>query len=144
MQGYVEITGSGIRLAGSVVFGDPTRSLYASALPLVSAIAADMVFGEVASDGAYFTGIALLNPGNTDATATVEVLDRNGAQVAAKQERIDAKRRRSRLLTEMFPALSGQQRRSGQIRVRGSGGLIGFALLGTNDALSAVPAQSVP
>lgn len=44
-QGYLEIESNGIRLAGSVVFGDPARNVYSSALPLISSYADTLVFG---------------------------------------------------------------------------------------------------
>ena len=61
-QGYVEITSSGVRLAGSVVFGDPGRNNFSSALPLASSFQSRMALGQIASNNIYFTGISILNP----------------------------------------------------------------------------------
>ncbi len=51
----------------------------------------------------------------------------------------------SRLLTDYFPALVGQTRLSGYIKVTVDQGVACFGVLGTNNlsVLSAIPAQSV-
>jgi hypothetical protein len=147
-QGYIEVKSNGTVLAGSVVFGDPQGSKYTAALPLVSTLQTAMVFGQVASgmvgDKAYFTGLALLNPSNADATVLVELFDRDGRRVASSALTIPANRRKSSLLTEYFPGLTGQNIGSGYIKVTSDRGLASFALFGSLEALSAVPAQIVP
>ncbi len=143
VQGYVEITSDGLGLAGSVTFGDPERTSFASALPLVSIPSTSLVFGQVASDSDYWTGIALVNKGDEDVTATIEVFDRQGTIIASKQENIPRRLRKSQLLTQYFPSLAGREIHSGYIKVTSTRGLLGFALFGTKDALSAVPAQVV-
>ena len=146
VQGYVEITSSGPRLAGSVVFGDPSRSSFSSALPLVSTLIKDAVFGQVASNNTWFTGIALLNPNVLEAQATIDVLDSKGNLVRTKTEILPPKSRKSRLLTEYFSELTGQDITSGFIRVTVDREIATFALFGKNDlsALSAIPPQVVP
>ncbi len=143
VQGYVEITSDGLGLAGSVIFGDPERNSFASALPLVSNPSTTLVLGQVASDSDYWTGIALVNKGDEDVTATIEVFDRQGTIIASKQENISKRQRKSQLLTQYFPSLVGREIHSGYIKVTSTRGLLGFALFGTKDALSAVPAQVV-
>jgi hypothetical protein len=143
-QGYVEIASDGVKLAGAVIFGDPARSAYSSALPLVAQFPKSVVFSQVASDATYFTGVAILNPNDAGLTATVEVYDRSGALVATKQEPIAARQRRSLLLTQFFPALEGREIRSGYIRVRADAGFASFGLFGTDSVLSAIPPQLSP
>jgi hypothetical protein len=147
-QGYVEIKSSGARLAGSVVFGDPQRGKYASALPLVSSLANSIVFCQVASgmvgDKVYFTGIAMLNPSDADARVTMEVFDRSGRLIGSKTEAIQAHRRKSQLLTEYFTDFSGRDLAGGYIKITADRGLASFALFGSRGALSAVPAQIIP
>jgi hypothetical protein len=142
-QGFVEISGVGLKLAGSVVFGDPGRSTYSSSLPLVAGFPSSFVFSQVASDDAYFTGIALLNPNNAEVRATIQVVDKNGVPIDAKDELIGAKQRKSMLLTQYFPALTDRKISAGYIRITANGGLAAFALFGTQSALSAVPPQVV-
>jgi hypothetical protein len=147
-QGYIEVKSNGALLAGSVAFGDPAQSKYTAALPLVSTVQKAMVFGQVASgmvgDKSYFTGLALLNPTNADAQVTIELFDRDGRRVTSGTLTIPAGRRRSSLLTEYFPGLTGQNIGSGYIKVTSDRGLASFALFGSLEALSAVPAQSIP
>jgi len=145
-QGYVEITSAGIPLAGSVVFDNPSHTAYSTALPLVSSPQERLVFGQVASNGTFFTGLSLINPNDSEARTIIQVFDRNGNQVAAKIEDIPARGRKSQLLTEYFPALAGVDLSSGYITVDSNYNLGGFALFGTNNlsVLSAIPAQTVP
>lgn len=145
-QGYVEVRSDGPRMAGSVVFGDPAGSRFASALPLVSALNTSMVFGQLASSDTWFTGIALLNPNGAAASTNIEVYDQKGALIGSRIESIGPGKRLSGVLTQLFPSLMGQSRSAGYIRVRADRGLAGFALFGTQNlsALAAVPAQSVP
>ncbi len=116
-QGYLQIQSDGIRLAGSVVFGDPARNQFASALPLESNLKRDVVFSQLASDDTYFTGVAILNPGDAMATVTIDIYDKDGTLVTTKVEKIDAGRRKSAVLTQYFPQLLGDKRSSGYIRV---------------------------
>jgi hypothetical protein len=147
-QGYIEVKSNGGRLTGSVVFGDPAQSKYTAALPLVSTLQTAMVFGQVASglvgDKTYFTGLALLNPSGADAQVLVELFDRDGRRVTSNTVTIPANRRKSSLLTEYFPGLTGQNVGAGYIKVSSDRGLASFALFGSLEALSAVPAQIVP
>jgi uncharacterized repeat protein (TIGR02543 family) len=148
MQGYVEVISSSGQLVGNVVFGDPQAGRYTAALPLVSSLRTAMVFGQVASgligDKSYFTGLAMLNPGGKDAHVSIELFDRDGRLVTSSSETIPAKRRKSKLLTEYFPGLTGQNIGSGYIKVTSDEALASFALFGSLEALSAVPAQVIP
>jgi glucose/arabinose dehydrogenase len=145
-DGYVRITSSGPRLAGSVVFGDPARSRFAAALPLASASATDVVLGQVASNGTYFMGIALLNPGGAAARATLELFDAAGARLDSADTQLPAGNRSSRLLTQIFPGQETASLASGYVKVRSDQPLAVFALFGTRvlSALSAIPSQTVP
>ena len=146
VQGYVKVESDGIRLAGSVVFGDPARSRFASALPLVRQMKTDMVFSQLVSNATYFTGLAILNPNPSDVTVQIEAFDQWGNAIGSKEQVIGPGHRISKLLTEHFPHLEGQNCDMGYMRVRSSAGVAGFALFGTQSlsALSAVPAQDAP
>jgi hypothetical protein len=130
-----------VKLAGSVIFGDPGQSTYSSALPLVSAFPSSLVFSQVASNKDYYTGIAIMNPNAANATATIEIFRKDGSLLISKQELIPAKGRKSQLLTEYFPDLMGQEILAGYIRITANKGLAAFALFGTGTALSAIPPQ---
>jgi hypothetical protein len=143
VQGYIEITGDGLRLGGSVVFGNASNSFTSTALPLVSTLQRSLVFSHVASSDTYFTGLAIVNPHAQDATAKIDLYGPDGTLENSVKQTIRAGRRTSRLLTGYFPSLVGQTRLSGYIRVTVDQDVGCFALLGTNDltVLSAIPAQ---
>jgi hypothetical protein len=145
-QGYVKVESDGIRLAGSVVFGDPARSRFASALPLVGQMKTDMVFSQLVSNETYFTGLAILNPGASEVTCHIEAFDQWGNLIASKDQTIQPGRRISKLMIEHFEQMKNQNYGMGYIRVQSTGGVASFALFGTNSltALSAVPAQDAP
>jgi hypothetical protein len=151
VQGYVRVTSSGPRLAGSVLFGDPARAAFGAALPLGAASVTRTLFGQLASDGTYFTGVAVLNPGPASAVVTLAAFASGGAALApARSVTLAAGARRSGVVEEWFPALAGQNRSSGYVRLTSDTPVAAFALFGTRDlsALSAIPAavpsQSVP
>jgi hypothetical protein len=144
-QGYVVVSSDGVRLTGSVVFGNPTAT-FSAALPLVSRLRGNMVFGQVASNETFFTGLAIFNPDEGSARAVLQVFDNTGKAVASKIETIPAKGRKNQLLTEYFPELAGRNLSSGYIKITSVRGLAAFAIFGANNlsVLSAVPAQVVP
>jgi hypothetical protein len=146
VQGYVQIAASSIRLTGSVEFGDSQDRSFRSALPLVSTLQNSVLFGHVASNDLYFTGLALLNPNGSDASATILLYGADGGVQKLKQIAIPARQRKSGLLTEFFPELIGQDRTSGYVKVTVDKGVAGFALFGTTNlsVLSAIPAQTNP
>ena len=149
-QGYIEITSSGPRLSGSVVFGDQSRSTFSSSLPLVANLHREMIFGQVASaeqsSPAWFMGLALLNTGSANANATVQVFDEYGLLVKSGNFLVPARRRLSQLLTQYFPDLAGRDILKGYLRVTTDQPLASFAIFGTTSlsVLSAVPPQLVP
>jgi hypothetical protein len=145
-QGYVEVTSGGVRLAGSVVFGDPDRATFASALPLVSSLKNTMIFSQVASNETYFTGLAILNPNDSYAVARIDLYHADGTLEASTTQILPAKRRICQLMTEYFPALAGQAWSSGYVKVTADRGLASFSLFGTQNlsVLSAVPPQEIP
>ncbi len=146
IQGYVEVTGLGLHLAGSVVFGDAQNGVFSSALPLVSTLQNSIIFSHVASNDQYYTGLAILNPNTVSAKATIDLYRSDGHLEASVTQSIPAGQRIARLLTEYFPVLVGQDWTSGYFRVTVDQGVACFALFGTTDysVLSAIPAQPVP
>ena len=144
-QGYLVITAD-VRMSGSVIFGDPARSRFSAALPLVSNLLTDIVYGQLASNDTYFMGVAVLNPGGTALTATIEVYDASGTLQFTVDVAVPAGERRSQLLTQYIPAMVGQDFSSGYVRVRLNRVGASFSLYGTNvlDVLAAVTAQAAP
>lgn len=159
IQGYVTITSSGVnagspvpKLTGSVVFGDPARTNFSSALPLVKTLSRSYIISHVASNETYFTGLALLNTSPERITLSIQVYDEQGTLLAAAQEKLLSGQRKSQLLWQYIPAFAEANRSSGYIKVTEVGDSTGkttfacFALFGTNDltVLSAIPPQIAP
>jgi len=144
-QGYVEITGDGINLAGSVVFGDSLMNVFSAALPLSAGTDQSVVYGHISSDDLYYTGLAIVNPGPNEANVTVNIIDADGTPAHTASLTIPAGCRIARTLTEIFPALIGQQRTSGYFTVNSDAGVASFAVFGTHglSLLSAIPPQIV-
>jgi hypothetical protein len=142
-QGSVEITSSGVRLSGSVIFGSAAPGKLLASLPLAPARQARMTFGQIASDDQYYTGLAILNPGNTTTKAYIVVYGRNGNMLAGKMEEIPAGGRISKMLTDYFPEFAGQSIVGGYLDVDVAGPVTAFAVFGTKNltALAAVPSQ---
>ena len=131
-QGYVEIVTSGVRIIGTVVFGDPERNSFSAALPLVNASQKQLVFSQVASDATYFTGIAIANPRDNDVSANIQVFDSNGSLLASTTEVVVRRGRSCKLLTEFFPSLAVTALSSGYITITADDEVGGFALYGTH------------
>ncbi len=145
-QGYVLATSSGVMLSGSVVFSDAAQGTFITSLPLVSTLQQSQVLSQVASNGTFFTGVAIMNPNTTDATVRIDVYTSTGQLDQSVVLILPAGRRMSRLLTDYFPALVGQNRSSGYIKVTSNQGVACFGVFGTTtlSVLSAIPAQPTP
>ncbi len=145
-QGYVLATSSGMMLSGSVVFSDAVQGTFITALPLVSTLQQSQVLSQVASSGAFYTGVAIMNPNSTDATVRIDVYTSTGQLDRSLAQILPAGHRVSRLLTDYFPALVGQDRNSGYIKVTSDQGVACFGVFGTStlSVLSAIPAQPTP
>ena len=142
-QGSVEITGVGVRVAGSVIFGSAVPGRFLTSLPLTPARQARMLFGQIASDDLYYTGLAIHNPESLPTQVRILVFDHDGTPIAAKFEELPAGGRVSRLLTDFFPELADRKISDGYITVHAVTPVSAFAVFGTRNmtALAAVPSQ---
>lgn len=142
-EGYVVVTSSGPRLAGSVIFGDPARTTFLTALPFVSRPQRDVVYSQVAQNDLFFTGAAIINLSSQPSSSTIEVFNTDGQLINSGTRPLPGRGRDSFVLTEMFPAL---RINAGYFRVRSTQDIATFAVFGTHtlSALSAVPPQIPP
>ncbi|MGA2264196.1 MAG: hypothetical protein ABSH28_22525, partial [Acidobacteriota bacterium] len=76
---------------------------------------------------------------------TVALYNEDGTLALTTNLTIPARQRISELLTQIFPALAGQQLFSGYFRVTSDVGVASFAAFGTNSlsVISAIPGQIV-
>ena len=137
---------NGIRLAGSVVFGDRNGQTFSTALPLVADLKQALLFSQVASNASFFTGYAILNPNESDANATFELFDTDGVLIDRQIKTIPARQRQIMLLTDIFPRVAYMDSVSGYVRVTSDKPIAAFSIYGTNSmsAICAVPAQDIP
>ena len=142
-EGYLSISSNGVRLAGSVSFGDRAQERLASALPLVAELQSEVVFSQLASDATYYTGIALINPDEAAAHVAVRVHDAAGNLIGERLIELSAGESISRVLWQIVPELENREIHSGYIRLSSDRAIASFALYGSNDALSAVPPQVI-
>jgi hypothetical protein len=151
-QGYLRITGAGLRLTGAAVFGDGARfgdvaqKKFCTTLPLISTLERSLLFGNIASSSMLFTGISLVNSEEGPANATVQIFEKSGVLAAAKTLTIPPRGRLSQPLTRLFPEFEGKDVTSGYIKVILDRDAAGFAVFGAKDLSSvlAIPAQSLP
>lgn len=139
-EGYVRITGQGVKLTGSLRLSYSGDSGLTTALPLMAVPSDSLTFGQLASDDEYYTGIAILNPGITDATAVMTVYPSEG-EVETASFPIPAGKRLTGALTSLFPNLAGRKIRRGYVRVSATQPVVGYAVFGTEKVLSAIPPQ---
>jgi hypothetical protein len=144
-QGYLQITANGIRLAGSVVFGDFARQTHSTALPMVGSLDQSIVFSHVSSNDQYYTGVAILNPNSIETHVTIQLFNGDGSPGIATMIRIPAGGRISPVLTELFPELVGIQLYSGYFQVTSDFGIAAYSVFGSHDLklLSAIPPQPI-
>jgi hypothetical protein len=146
IQGYVKVTSDGVRISGNIAYGASGQGTFSTALPLVSTLRQSLVLSQVASNRTYFTGLAILNPNDTAARVQIDRYDSGGSLVETTTQILAAGQRISRLMTEYFPSLVGQDVHSGYIKLTADKGIASFGVFGTQSlsVLSAIPAQVVP
>jgi len=141
IEGYVVIASSGIKLSGSVSFGDLAGENLATTLPLVAELENEMIFSQLASDTTYYTGIAIVNPNQAAARVTVQVFEKTGRLLGEQNIILAKNESTSKVLWQYVPELENQQLRSGYIKLTSDIGIASFAVYGNYMALSAVPPQ---
>ena len=140
-QGYLRIDSSAARLSGFVRFGDPADASFQAVLPLVDRGTTEVLFPHIASDGVYFTGLAILNPERDPADLTVTVVDPAGAPMASGRLSLAPGARYSRLISQLLPNLPPLSK--GYILIRSNQPVAAYAVFGTHvlTAVAAIPGQ---
>jgi|GEM_PF-5088654 len=146
-DGWVKVTATA-PVMGSVTFG---TALAESSMPLPAAGSGNIYFAQVANGYAgnvlYWTGLALVNPGDTATTAVITVRDTNGTILGEAELPLAPGEKFVSLLDEV-PGLNKPNLLSGSLQVVGPSPLLAFELFGNLSGdgavnfLSAVPAQS--
>ena len=100
------------------------------------------IFPQVAEGGGFFTGLTLVNPGQTAATINFYTMRPDGTTVGESTFTLGAGQRVGELFRELLPAALGQV--GGWAYVRSTQPIVGVSLLGTANgaALANVPPQA--
>ncbi len=143
-EGHLGIRGGGPRLTGTVTFGDAADAQFRTSLPLLSEPAKDVIYGHVAQDATFYTGIAIVNMNSQPANVTVSIFNKDGVQIGSGARTIAAFARISEVLSQIDSRLPPQS--SGYFRVVSDKQVFSFALFGTHTstALAAIPGQVLP
>lgn len=145
-EGWLKVD-STLAIVGCLTFGNPVDNHYMATLPLQSSGAMDYYFAHVA-DGlfgstSFFTGLAVVNPGETTASVTIAIYSTSGALLGQVTVNLPARQKYVRLLQfiEGMPALPDPL--TGYIRITSNKNIYTFELFGDDvlSFLSAVPAQ---
>ena len=144
VEGYILVSSDATRVAGYVRFGDPDDAQFQTALPLVYTGRNQIIYSQLAENGTYFTGVAIINANAQAANVTISAYNADGIQVGANTVRIGAGESVSRLLPQLIPGLPKMD--GGYFRVDSDQPVFSFAVFGTStlSVMTAVPAQSVP
>jgi len=139
-SGWISVEADKPGLAGSAelqVFDGKAMST----VPLQSDASRSLIFSHVADGLGLSTGLSLINPGTADATATIEVVQKDGTLNLSGNLVIPAGARVAQLISEILPGLDEQL--GGFIRVTSDAPLVGLELFFADklEYMSAVAAQ---
>jgi hypothetical protein len=145
-QEYLEISSDGIRLTGNLTFSDGKRQSSSFSLPLTADLKNSILFSNAGQNGICSAAVVLLNPGDNDVSAKVELYSGNGKLLAVTADLIPPHARRSRLIADYFPGIAGQDWISGYIKIVTNLPIAAFSSLGNSDSsiLSVIPSQDIP
>ncbi len=144
----VEVLGPGA-VTGAVTFGEAGAGRFLSSLPLLTQTGTDYLVGHIANGTlgpvAFFTGLAVLNPGGAGVAAEVAAYDQNGLPQGTTNLSLGGHAREVFLLDQRLAGLQSQFGGYLRIRVTSGDGVMVFALFGDQQLnfLSAVEAQAV-
>ncbi|MBI4482513.1 MAG: hypothetical protein HY652_06440 [Acidobacteria bacterium] len=139
----LETTVTGV--LGDVIFGDPFSARFMASLPLQTQLVTGALFnhvaqGRVGDTVSFLTGVAISNPGTSDAEVTLQIFNRSGAKTGEGKLTVKARGRISKLLDELIP---GFQQIGGYMKLASTAPITTFSLFGstTGTFLSAIPAS---
>ena len=121
-EGWVQVTGTA-EITGFAAFVESSQGGVAVVSPQTEG-SANLIFGHIADLSPWWTGVALLNPGTTDANVQVFAMNPNGtliggaANVPTATFTVPAGRRVAKLLQEWIPQTQTRSSDGGFIFIR--------------------------
>ena len=146
-EGWLRVDSTGGSVLGCLTFGNPADNHYMSTLPLQSQPANRLYFAQVANGTvggvSFFTGIAVVNPGDSPALVTIEVHGSDGALLGTATRQLAPREKYVRLIHQIEGIGTLPDQSSGYILVDADQPVFSFVLFGDEplNFLSAVPAQ---
>src|SRR5207249_3060884 len=128
--GYIrwDVQGSTSGLIGVLDYGT-TDDVVLSAVTAPPAPLKDIYFSHIAQGQGYYTGLALLNPGNSAAAVTVEAFNASGVSLGKTTLPLDGEGRKARLVRELIPQITNQL--GGYIHVTSTAPVFALELFGS-------------
>ena len=131
-------------MTGIVVYAELTNHGVA-VTPSSAAPSTNLVLSHIADIRPWWTGLALLNPGNVDAQVSVFAITPGGTLIGSATVTVPAGQKIARLLSEWVPQTQTRTSDGGFVFVRSTVPLYGIELFFTRDLrfLANVPAFGV-
>jgi len=141
--GWLELESDGGSAVATALAFDP-RSGAAAATTMLPAGAGNWSMPFFIEDAQYYTGLAILNPGNAPVSIEVSAFDPSGGLISRFPVVLESRHGKTLLVSQWIPALPAES--TGQIMIQASGPVSLLAYFGTDDgiALAAVPFSLLP
>jgi hypothetical protein len=146
-DGWLMVDSPDGSIMGCLTFGNPVDNHYESTLPLQAQGSTEVYFAQVANGTVgnvdYFTGLAVINPGDTAVEVTINVHASDGTLYGSVTRTLQPGEKYVRLLKTIEDIGELPDQSSGFLRVSATGPVFAFELFGDDSGnfLSAVPAQ---
>lgn len=140
--GSLTVDADGTGVLGSLLFGDPESLRFAALAPLQSSPFTRAVFSQIADGEGIFTGMAILNATDAQASVTIEAFAPDGASLGSSQLELPSGERRSFLIPQMLPQTRGVL--SGRVEIRSPVPVIAQQLFGILDGSDTISLAAVP
>lgn len=124
-------------LAGYIKFRNPSNGSKGRALVPLTMIERSPALRvpHIASDGYWWTGIAVMNTGNSDSTVAISACDKEGCRIGYLEQLLRAKQNFVRMASDIFPEVPAEDIASIKFFSCDGQPLCGLLLYGTSDEL---------
>ena len=141
--GWLEIEGDGSAPVATALALDPASGA-AAATTMLPAGAGNWSMPFFIEDAQYYTGLAILNPGDAPVSIELSAYDPSGGLISTLPMVLENRHGKTLLVSQWIPTLPAES--TGQITIKASGPVSPLAYFGTDDgaALAAVPFSLLP
>ncbi len=141
--GWLEVEGDGSAVVATALAIDPVSGA-AAATAMMPAGAGSWSMPFFIEDPQYYTGLAILNPGDTPVSIELSAYDPSGGLISTIPMVLENRHGKTLLVSQWIPTLPAES--TGHIMIHASGPVSLLAYFGTDDgaALAAVPFSLLP